>query len=357
MAECLVVATKGKTENTGRGRFVCLHRKPESHLEALEIGKNVQHLGNVRQFEDPPIGGNPIKVGNEIVGSALNCPLEEIWAASRIKEFALLQCAYHLANGDVWLPQQRDPFTIPMTTVGEIATIGFDHRVIKDPAWGAFDIEKGCSEADTYPGLWNLKANEQRSMVVQPDCHVTIRSNSWDKAQEILARNGRTHHNSSIRFNSNSLSVLFTERPAIGILLPNVVFDEELYDYVWTLWGNSTLGLLCYWMHCNKQHSGRGRIFIKGLKSMPTLDMRQLDENALQNAKRIFEDIKYKKMLPFNQMDEDEVRQDLDRLLLTDVLGFGEETHPEVHTGLRILRERLCAEPSIHGGKKSKVVL
>ena len=222
---------------------------------------------------------------------------------------------------------------------------------------GAFDIEKGCAETDTYPGLWNLKANAQRSMVVQPDCHGTIRSNFWDKAQEILARNGRTHHNSSIRFNSNSLSVLFTERPAISILLPNVVFDEELYDYAWTLWGNSTLGLLCYWMHCNKQHSGRGRIFIKGLKSMPTLDMRELDVTALQNAKRIFENMKHKKMLPFNQMDEDEVRQDLDRLLLVDVLGFSEETHPEVHTGLRILRERLCAEPSIHGGKKSKVVL
>ena len=51
------------------------------------------------------------------------------------------------------------------------------------------------------------------------------------------------------------------------------------------------------------------------------------------------------------QMDEDEVRQELDRLLLCDVLGFGEETHLEVHTGLRILRERLCAEPSIHGGR------
>ncbi len=90
---------------------------------------------------------------------------------------------------------------------------------------------------------------------------------------------------------------------------------------------------------------------------MPTLDMRELDETALQNAKRIFENMKHKKMLPFNQMDEDEVRQDLDRLLLSDVLGFGEDTHPEVHIGLRILRERLCAEPSIHGGKKSKVVL
>ena len=67
--------------------------------------------------------------------------------------------------------------------------------------------------------------------------------------------------------------------------------------------------------------------------------------------------MKHEKMLPFNQMDEDHVRWELDRLLLAQVLGFGEDTHPEVHEGVRILRERLCAEPSIHGGKKSKVVL
>jgi len=357
MAECLVVATKGRAENTGRGTFVCLHRRPNSQLEAFAIAKSIQDLKNVRRFEEPPIGGNPIKTGNEWVGSALNCPLVETWGTARVKDLSLIQSAYHLVNGRVWLPEQFEAIKIPMTTVGNIAIIGFDHRVIKDPASGAFDIEKGYAETDTYPGLWNLKANQQRSMVVQPDCHGSVRSNSWDKAHEILARNGRAHHNSSIRFNSNSLAVLFTERPSIGILLPNVVFNEELYDYIWTLWGNSTLGLLCYWTHCNKQHSGRGRIFIKGLKSMPTLDIRQLDETALQNAKRIFEEMKQQKMLPFNQMDEDAVRHELDRRLLSEVLGFGEVSHPEVHRGLRILRERLCAEPSIHGGKKSRVVL
>ena len=90
---------------------------------------------------------------------------------------------------------------------------------------------------------------------------------------------------------------------------------------------------------------------------MPTLDMRTLDETAIQNAKNIFEDMKYKKMLPFNQMDEDSVRWELDQLLLSKVLGFAEDTHPEVHEAVHILRERLCKEPSIHGGKQERVVL
>ena len=357
MAECLVIAAKGRTENTGRGIFVCLHRRPNSHLEAVEIAKYIQRLRDVRKFEDPPIGGNPIKVGDEIMGSALNCPLEQIWSASRIRELALIQSAYHLANGCVWLPGQRDPLRIPMSYVSEIATIGFDHRTIKDPSWGAFDIEIGCSHTDLYPTLWHLDSDNQRAMVVQPDCHGLIRSSYWDKAQEILERSGRVHYNLDLRFNANSLSVLFTEKAAIGIGLPNVVFNKLLHDYVFSLWGNSTLGLLCHWMHCNKQHAGRGRVSLKALESMPTLDVSQLNQAALQGAERIFEEMKYKKMLPFNQMSEDVVRQELDERLLSEVLGISEQTHPEVYSGLHHLRERLCAEPSIHGGKKSRVVL
>ena len=357
MAECLIVAIKGKTESTGRGTFICLRRRPDSHLEALEIAKSTHRLENVRRFENPPIGGNSIRVGNEIVGSALNCPLVGTWVTTRIQELSLIQTAYHLVNGRIWLPDQFEALEIPMTTVGEIAEVGFDSNAITGRN-GAFDIEDGCSAEDQYPGLWHVNSGTQRAMMVQPDCHGIIRSDYWDQAQRVLSRNGRVHHMAKLRFNANSLAVLFTERPAIGVnTLPNVVFGNVSYDYVWTLWGNSTLGLLCYWMHCNKQHSGRGQIRLNALRCMSTLDICQLDETALQNAKRIFENMKHKKMLPFNQMDEDEVRQDLDRLLLSDVLGFSEETYPEVHAGLRILRERLCAEPSIHGGKKSRVVL
>lgn len=117
------------------------------------------------------------------------------------------------------------------------------------------------------------------------------------------------------------------------------------------------MGLLCYWMHCNKQQTGRGQVRLTALRAIPTLDVRQLDETALQNAKRIFEELKDKKMLLFNQMVEDAVRQELDLCLLTQMLGFGEESYPEVHAGLLFLRERLCAAPSLHVGKKSKVVL
>ena len=357
MAECIVVALKGRTGNTGRGTFVSLRRRPDSHLEAVEIAKCIQRLKAVRKLEDPPISGNPIKIGDEIVGGALNCPLEEIWIVSRVKELALMQSGHHLANGRFWLPEQREPLEVPICAVGEIATTSYDETMVKG-SHGAFDIVVGYSDTDLYPGLWHINSDNQRAMIVEPDSHGIIRPNSWKKAQRILDRNSRIHQHIGLQFNANSLSVLFTEKAAMGIRsLPNVVFENSSWDYAFALWGNSTLGLLSYWICSNRVQEGRGVIRLTLLRSMPTLDVRQLDQTALQSAEWLFEEMKYKKMLPFNQMSDDVVRQELDRRLLSEVLGISEQTHPDVHAGLHGLRKRLCAEPSIHGGKKSKVVL
>ena len=66
--------------------------------------------------------------------------------------------------------------------------------------------------------------------------------------------------------------------------------------------------------------------------------------------------MKHCPMLPVNQIDEDPVRAELDRRLLTEVLGLPEELcAPD--GPMDLLRRKLAAEPSIHGGKISKVTL
>ena len=83
---------------------------------------------------------------------------------------------------------------------------------------------------------------------------------------------------------------------------------------------------------------------------LPTLDVRCLSDEALANAERIFHALKHQRMLPFNEADHDPVRHELDRLL-TEVLNI---TSEDAHKAIHRLRELLCAEPSIHGGKKSR---
>ena len=359
IAECLITATKGKSVDTGRGLFVCLYRRPKSQLEALEVAKQIHRLKEIRQIEDGTIGGNPVKVGDEIVGYAINAPLiqvNEAWSATRVKDLVVVQSAHQLANSQLWLPRQERPLKLPICSLSEIAIIGKRILDIKDDRGRrVFDVEKGCLETADYPCLWHVKSDAQRAMIVVPDAHMLPRPNSANQVAEVKTWNGRCHYNSCLQFNANSLAVMFTEQDAIGVaLIPNVVFENKSYDYVWTLWGNSTLGLLCHWMHSGKQQQGRGMIRKESLSSLPTLDVRQLDPFQLTIAESIFHELKHRRMLPFNEMVGDPVRQELDRLLLSKVLGFDEETHPEIHEGLVLLRTKLCAEPSIHGDKKSR---
>ena len=356
MAECMIVASKGKkNDNTGRGTFISLHHRPRSVLEAFEIANITDKFDSLRRLEDAPSGGEPLKVGDEIFGHALNCPLQidSAWDAVRIKEMALIQSAYRLAHGEMWLPTQATSFEIPICLVNEIAKISASHRdIFEKGERGAFDIEKSYTDTDLYPGLWHLNAPAQRAMVVQPDSHLIPRPNQHEKAQMILTCSGRVHFNVDIGFSANSLGVLFTEKPALGISsLPNVVFEKPILDYVWALWGNSTLGLLLHWAHSGKQQPGRGRGSRTSLLQLPTLDVRCLSDKALANAERIFHDLKHQRMLPFNESDHDPVRHELDRLLLNEVLDI---TSEDAHNAVHRLRELLCAEPSIHGGKKSK---
>lgn len=362
MAECLVVATKGKSSNTGRAMFICLRRCPDRELEALEVVKQIHSFKDIKSLEDGANMGNSICIGDDIVGFAISVSLPDgalAWPVSRIRDVTVLQSAYQLTNKQLRLPRQKTPIELPICSVSDIARIGADHRDIKDPSKrGAFEIIKGCPNTAEYPCLHHLDCETQRAIVVSPNAHGFIRPHAEAKARRILERTGRVQFNIDLGFSSHSLSVMFAEQDTIGIRsVRNVVFEDADYDYAWTLWSNSTLGFLCYYLSSGKQQGGRGSGSKASLESMSTLDVRQLSDEALANAKRIFNELKHQKMLPFNQMDADPVRYELDRLLLSEVLAITETERPDVHEGLALLRKMLCKEPSIHGGKKSKVKL
>ena len=352
MAECIIVATKGKGGNTGRGKFVCLNQRPKSLLEAFEITNRIIRSNGTYRLEDTPSGGDAIRVGNDILGYMLDCPLPrgEGWVAVRVKSMAVLQSARRLKKGRLELPLQdlQETVTeIPICQVGDIATLGLAE------VRGVFRKVEGFQpNEDGYACLWNAESEVQRSMLVLPDSRAIPVPNAEAKVQKRIDRNSRTHYNMLMRFTSNSVIALFTDEPTIGpTSVTNVAFENPRHEIPWTLWCNSTLGLFCHWIHSGKQNSGRGKLWVGTLRTLPTLDVRELSEESLTKAKEIFEQLKYKRMLPVNECNNDPVRKELDRRLLTEVLGI---TSDNVLKSMQTLREMLCAEPSIHGGKKSK---
>ena len=172
------------------------------------------------------------------------------------------------------------------------------------------------------------------------------------RVKRVLDCFSRTHYHINLRFTSNSIISSFTEKSSIGVRsMINVLLNDQRHEIAWTLWCNSSLGLFCHWAHSSKQQMGRGTLRQQTLETLPTLDVRELSDAALANAEAIFERLKYQRMLPVNECAHDPVRAELDRCLLTEVLGI---TSDNVLESMQTLREMLCAEPSIHGGKQSK---
>ena len=348
IAECIVVATKGIGDNTGYAKFVSLTKRPESRLEATEIANRILHSGD----EDT------LSIGGDVVGKRAECPVivGQTWGAARVKSVSVLQTAEKLANGVLSLPRLTTSWSLPMARVEDIAVIGFTEPAVKGKN-GPFTVVKvgGCGNYDGYPALWHAKCERQRSMVVLPDSQAKIRPGAEAKAANVLARNSRVHYYIEPTFHATSAIAMFTEEPSIGACkLRNVAFADARHEIAWTVWCNSTLGWLCHWLAGGKQQQGRGLLTQKTFKTLPTLDVRRLSDDALTNAAAIFERLKYKRMLPFNECAADEIRHELDAELVTKVLGIQDIG---VLASMQTLRELLCAEPSIHGGKKSKCSL
>ena len=134
-----------------------------------------------------------------------------------------------------------------------------------------------------------------------------------------------------------------------GYAWPNVKFEDRAREIAYTLWGNSTLGLLCYWWHSSRQQAGRGRMPISVIRTMPTLDVTQLTEAQLEAAESIFDDLREAQFLPANEAYRDNARKELDHRVLIEMLGLPES----VLEPLDLLRLKWCSEPSVHGGKRT----
>ena len=119
------------------------------------------------------------------------------------------------------------------------------------------------------------------------------------------------------------------------------------------LWANTTLGLISFWWRGTRQHGGRARLTIKTLPSLPmlVLDLASLSAEQIEQAGAVFDEFAARDFLPAHQAWRDKTRRDLDRAVLTGLLGLDEE----VMEPLAVLSEQWCSEPSVHGGKKDRI--
>ena len=353
LAECLVVARKLRSDedSSTKTRFISLTNRPTGFAHSSWLAESISKPKQVRQIDDGPYGGTPLLVGNDTVGEMLEASIESgaVWGPVRLRDHSLAQVGYQISRCQLWLPgnpQTQDLKVAKLSDVGKIGLYSLD--IVSEPPRGSFTKSTYTTGA-TYHALWNHDAKQETHMIRDPDTQLLPRIGLEQKADAVWSTRTRSHISLEFRFNSQPLSAILTDPPSIGgRAWPNVGFEDNRFDYAFPVWMNSTLGLFCYWWHSNRQVSGRGAISIRSAESLPVLDFRTLSDEQLAIAKLIFDEFRDKELKPAYLADVDLNRALLDRRVICDLLGFGDD----VYEAVRFLAQKWCSEPSVHGGKK-----
>ena len=79
MAETMIIFRESAVAPSGRGLFVSLRKRPDNEMQAVEIARAISALSqkpNPRTLEGGPFGGDPLFVGDEILGEVINAQID-----------------------------------------------------------------------------------------------------------------------------------------------------------------------------------------------------------------------------------------------------------------------------------------
>ena len=349
MGEVLVVARKRVKDSDvpPRGRFVSIHRRPESVLDSMELCKSVLSA-KPNSLDGDNYGGTPLKVGQDVYGSALDCPLDaDWWWPTAVRDHGLLQFVYNLYRGRFALPGAlRAGRPVPTTLAGD--NFGLSHRDIADGNEGdssrAPFTRYPFDTTVVYPVLMKNSAKEQTCMMLKPDGMAVPKPGArQEHVRRVAATATRLHVNCACGYASQAVLFPYTAAPTLASgTFPSFAISRA-HEKAMAVWGNSTLGILCFWSHAGKQQPGRGKSSRKQMENMAVLDASRLEKPALAKFDKIFDKYRKKNLLPMNLCYRDENRIAMDTEMLS-ALGIDEPVDD--------VRIRFCREPLVRSGRK-----
>lgn len=328
MAECLIIATKKKSRNNSVN-YSNIPSRPISLLESVVVADNSLASTVTGTIDDGGCAG--------------------------VSSSYLIDAAQNLQTGKLILPRYSKTISIPTVELGEVANRGLLSRDINSaPPRGAFKIRRlKENEVPEYPALWNHDAPRERKLVVNPDSCGDVYPKCLDKAVEDWNKTAsRLHWNINFRLNSQSLAMCLTSELCLGgSAWPNIIPFDLTHEVSLLLWSNTTLGLIMHWWKGTRQQSGRSRMQISAIHEYCVLDTRLLSKKQIQSSQIIFKEFVDKTFLPANEAYRDATRQDLDYAVLCELLQIS----TDILKPLKLLRDSWCAEPTVHGGKSTRI--
>ena len=347
--EALIIARRRtdrqQVNSSPLGHFVNLKKLPDNVLEAREYARTIQRaLTDLKQEGETEV----LQIGADQIGDVIYMPANplEKWGVTGVTNLGLINTASLLAKGHLKLPHRTGILSIPTAPIGDVAQVGPVDRLLED----VYTRHTGSNSGTEYPLLWNRNGKTQIGLEIEPDWSGTVKAGQQGESTKLWERASHLHICRDFRFNANQTCAVLTPYKSLGgRAWPNLLLDTKEHEKAACVWFNSTLGMLSYWAKSNRSQGGRGSTTVTAIPSITMLDVRQLSSEQMAAAVRIYDSLKHKAFLPANEAYRDPVRQELDRRLLTEVLGYDAETVSQ----LQLLSRQWCLEPSVGGTKKT----
>jgi len=360
IAEILLVARRlrdGESPSR-RGRFVNLWRAAYLETDALALvnAVNAAAAAPSLRSDGPPVGGTPLIVGGQQWGEIVDGPVGEgPWTAARWKYALTGQFAAALERGELWAEDgTRLAGNVAIGTVGETYNVGPQDRQIRG-SLGVFDAYHGSNDQSQFPAIWSLDSSVHQSVRAESNAYLVPKANR--NYAPIWSQSGTLHVTRDVRYNSQAIMATLTDVRALGVRAWFTLRSNDddpvarsKREIALALWCNSTCGMLLHADHSNRSQDGRGTGNKGMLQTLATLDLRKLAPWQLDEAQAIWRDFRERKFQPFHCLAVDPARIELDRRLIGDMLGLGDDAQAAVAR----LRGLLATEPSVHGSKKPK---
>lgn len=332
MEEAMLITTKRNDKRpddmSPRIKFVLLDKMPMSRLEASEIAKIIRHTSP--NMLEHGMGGTSLQLGTVKVGDMLDCPVEDgRWMLAKTSNIFLLQFVYNLITGNAG---------VEMICIGKMAQVGKISRDItgKHPNGsprGPFNRIPYDKNA-LYQTLWGNNKKNQTAMIVDPDFSLEKRPDvTPELVQTTWSVKSRTYFNIQPRYNTQKIIAAYTEKKALGgRAWPNIILNKK-YEKAFTVWLNSTFGILTYWFVAGPQQIGRGLLSPTASKDVPVPDFDKLDGETIAQLDAIFDDLGKSNLDTINKLDTDTVRQEIDTRLI-EILNMDVENIRQIYEWL-----------------------
>ncbi len=285
-------------------------------------------------------GALNLQVGKHKTGEALSVSaqiMQHDWMLPcTFAQSDLIRAAYHLQQGNFWLPGYGEVGEIPLCPLQKYGALGADRRDIMD----GFDR----SESQTpYPTFWGHKTEAIETIAQSPNQFLSPLASARPRrplrnVQNLWQHAGKVLVPERISITTNRLLALRLTQPVLSNMwwelsgIPSDTVEKAL-----ALWFNSTLGILLLLTYRTDTNGPWINFKKLTLLKMPVLDTNSLSLDKLAALESAYDQVCSQPLLRIPQIKTDPVRAHIDASI-AQALGL-----PDIAP----VRSLLASEPLI----------